>query len=209
MSLRRHPYSAGLLKAPARRLLQQLWQDPARYDLVELIAGKPSTPDTAVAYILDRLGTAEIEDLSRSASSDSRLAALCMEALQQRSPQGSSGPRATPRQVHLPDDEELSKADDPSAVLLDLIQSRDCGQDRRIQHVLDSAYMTDDLAWRLPVKALENHPVYGPRLAAEIAMICGSSPTRWEELARAWSRQPTQLLAVNLFKRLRKVLRAE
>ncbi len=188
---------------------QQRWQDPARYDLVELIAGKPSTPDTAVAYILDRLGTAEIEDLSRSASSDSRLAALCMEALQQRSPQGASGPRATPRQVHLPDDEELSKADDPSAVLLDLIQSRDYGQDRRIQHVLDSAYMTDDLAWRLPVKALENHPVYGPRLAAEIAMICGSSPTRWEELARAWSRQPTQLLAVNLFKRLRKVLRAE
>lgn len=69
--------------------------------------------------------------------------------------------------------------------------------------------MTDDLAWRLPVKALENHPDYGPRLAAEIAMICGSSPARWEELARAWSRQPTQLLAVNLFKRLRKVLTAE
>ena len=188
---------------------QQRWQDPARYDLVELIAGKPSTPDTAVAYILDRLGSAEIEDLSRSASSGSRLAALCMEALQQSSPQGASGPRATPRQVHLPDDEELSKADDPAAVLLDLIQSRGYGQDRRIQHVLDSAYMTDDLAWRLPVKALENHPVYGPRLAAEIAIICGSSPARWQELARAWSRQPTQLLAVNLFKRLRKVLAAE
>jgi hypothetical protein len=46
-------------------------------------------------------------------------------------------------------------------------------------------------------------------LASEIAMICGSSPARWEELARAWSRQPTQLLAVNLFKRLRKVLTAE
>jgi hypothetical protein len=188
---------------------QQRWQDPARYDLVELIAGKPSTPDTAVAYTLDRLGTAEIEDLSRSASSDSRLAALCMEALQQRSPQGASGSRATPRQEHLPDDEELSKTDDPGAVLLDLIQSRGYGQDRRIQHVLDSAYMTDDLAWRLPVKTLENHPVYGPRLAAEIVMICGSSPARWEELAHAWSRQPTQLLAVNLFKRLRKVRAAE
>ena len=75
--------------------------------------------------------------------------------------------------------------------------------------MLDSAYMPDDLAWRLPVKALENHPVYGSRLAAEIAMICGNSPTRWEELARAWSRQPTQLLAANLFKRLRKVPRAE
>ena len=196
-------------KGPGQGLFQQRWQDPARYDLVELIAGKPSTPDTAVAYILDRLGSTEIEDLSRSASSGSRLATLCMEALQQRAPQGASGPRATPRQVHLPDDEELSKADDPRAVLLDLIQSRDYGQDRRIQHVLDSAYMTDDLAWRLPVKALENHPVYGPRLAAEIAMICGSSPARWEELARAWSRQPTQLLAVNLFKRLRKVLTAE
>jgi len=188
-------------------LFQQRWQDPARYNLVELIAGKPSTQETAVAYILDRLGTAEIEDLSRSASGDSRLATLCMEALQQRSPQGASGPRATPRQKHLPDDEELSKADDPGAVLLDLIGSRDYGQDRRIQHVLDSAYMTDDLAWRLPVKTLENHPVYGPRLAAEIVMICGSSPARWEELARAWSRQPTQLLAVNLFKRLRRSAR--
>jgi len=196
-------------KGPGQGSFQQRWQDPARYDLVELIAGKPSTPDTAVAYILDCLGSAEIEDLSRSASTGSRLAALCVEALQQRAPQGASGSRVTPRQVHLPDDEELSKADDPRAVLLDLIQSRDYDQDRRTQHVLDSAYMIDDLAWRLPVKALENHPVYGPRLAAEIAMICGSSPARWEELARAWSRQPTQLLAVNLFKRLRKVLAAE
>jgi hypothetical protein len=63
--------------------------------------------------------------------------------------------------------------------------------------------MTDDLAWRLPVKFLEDHPVYGPRLAAHIAEICGDSPARWQEFVNSWS-QPTQLLASSLFKRVRK-----
>jgi hypothetical protein len=76
-------------------------------------------------------------------------------------------------------------------------------QDRKIQHALGSSYMTDDLAWRLPVKSLESHPVYGPRLAAQIAEICGDSPARWQEFVNSWS-QPTQLLASSLFKRLRK-----
>jgi hypothetical protein len=34
-------------------------------------------------------------------------------------------------------------------------------QDRKIEHALSSSYITDDLAWRVPVKVLEGHPVYG------------------------------------------------
>jgi hypothetical protein len=64
--------------------------------------------------------------------------------------------------------------------------------------------MTDDLAWRVPVTTLEAHPVYGPRLAAQIAEICGDSPARWQELVSSWSHQSTQLLPSSLFKRLRK-----
>jgi hypothetical protein len=63
--------------------------------------------------------------------------------------------------------------------------------------------MTDDLAWRVPIKSLERHPVHGPRLQAQIAKICGDSPARWQESASSWS-QPNQLLASSLFKRLRK-----
>ncbi len=77
-------------------------------------------------------------------------------------------------------------------------------QDRKIQHALSSSYITDDLAWRVPVKTLEGHPVYGPRLAAQIAEICGDSPARWQEFVSSWGNQSTQLLASSLFKRLRK-----
>ncbi|MEU4245847.1 hypothetical protein AB0F15_00360 [Amycolatopsis sp. NPDC026612] len=61
--------------------------------------------------------------------------------------------------------------------------------------------MTDDLAWRMPVRELERHPVYGPRLAAKVAEICGDSPDRWRAFAAAWGTQ-TQLLTTTLFKRI-------
>lgn len=64
-----------------------------------------------------------------------------------------------------------------------MLRDRSGYRNRVIDHALNSAYMTDDLAWRLPVHALENHPVYGPRLAARIAQICGDSPERWKALA--------------------------
>lgn len=65
--------------------------------------------------------------------------------------------------------------------------------------------MTDDLAWRVLVQALENHPVYGPRLAARIAQICGDSPERWKALASSWAQPTPLLLASTLFKRLQQV----
>ena len=85
-----------------------------------------------------------------------------------------------------------------------MLRDRSGERNRVIGHALDSAYMTDDLAWRLPVQVLENHPVYGPRLAARIAEICGDSSERWKTLAISWA-QPTQLLASSLFKRLQQV----
>jgi hypothetical protein len=146
-----------------------------------------------------------LDDIAASAAGGSRLEHLCASAIERRPPRVLPASRVTARSPEkLPTDEDLSKVDDPQAVLLDLIKSRGMDQDRKIQHALDSSYMTDDLAWRLPVKSLESHPVYGPRLAAQIAEICGDSPTRWREFVNSWS-QPTQLLASSLFKRLRKV----
>lgn len=186
-------------------LHQQRWHDPRRYDLVETLLNKPLIPDTAASHILDRLGGNELDDIVASATSGSRLADLCAAALQRRPPRVLPASRVTARRPSekLPSDEDLSEVDDPQAVLLGLIQSRGMDQDRKIQHALSSSYMTDDLAWRLPVKSLEGHPVYGPRLAAQIAEICGDSPARWQEFVDSWS-QPTQLLASTLFKRLRK-----
>jgi len=186
-------------------LHQQRWHDPRRYDLVETLLNKPLIPDTAASHILDRLEESEIDDIVASAASGSRLHLLCAAALQRRPSRTAPAFRGSARRTSekLPSDEDLSQVDDPQAVLLDLIKSRDMDQDRKIQHALSSSYMTDDLAWRLPVKSLEGHPVYGPRLAARIAEICGDSPVRWQEFVSSWS-QPTQLLASSLFKRLRK-----
>jgi hypothetical protein len=188
---------------------QQRWHDPRRYDLVEVILNKPRISDTAVSHVLDRLGKSELDDIAASAASGSRLEHLCASAIERRSPHvlPASTVAASRSAEKLLNDEEISKVDDPQAALLDLIKSRGIDQDRKIQHALGSAYMTDDLAWRLPVKSLESHPVYGPRLAAQIAEICGDSPVRWQEFVSSWS-QPTQLLASSLFKRLRKAAAA-
>jgi len=185
---------------------QQRWHDPRRYDLVETLLNKALIPDTAVSHILDRLGESEFDDIVASAASGSRLHVLCAAALQRRPSRALPAFRATGRQrpEKLPSDEDLSRADDPQAVLLDLIKSRGMDQDRKIQHALSSSYMTDDLAWRVPITSLESHPVYGPRLAAQIAEICGDTPARWQEFARSWSQPNPLLQASSLFKRLRK-----
>jgi hypothetical protein len=187
-------------------LHQQRWHDPRRYDLIEALLTKALIPDTAASHILDRLGESEFDDIAASATSGSRLHRLCTAALQRRPSRTLPAFRVTARRPpeKLPSDEDLSRVDDPQAVLLDLIKSRGTDQERKIQHALSSSYITDDLAWRVPVKTLEGHPVYGLRLAVQIAEICGDSPARWQELASSWSHQPTQLLASSLFKRLRK-----
>jgi hypothetical protein len=195
-------YDRAALTGLPGSLHQQRWHDPRRYDLIEILLNKALIPDTAASYVLDRLGES---DIAASAASESRPDLLRAAALQRRSSSALPAFRVTARRPpeKLPSDEDLSQVDDPQAVLLDLIKSRDMDQDRKIQHALSSSYMTDDLAWRLPVKSLEGHPVYGPRLAAQIAEICGDSPARWQEFVNSWS-QPTQLLASSLFKRLRK-----
>jgi hypothetical protein len=185
-------------------LNQQRWQNPRRYDLVVTLLNKELISDAAAGHILDRLGESELDDIAASAARGSRLYLLCAAALDRRPSRAQPTFRATAHlpPEKLPSDEDLSQVDDPQGVLLDLIKSRSVDQDRKIQHALSSAYMTDGLAWRLPVKSLEGHPVYGPRLAAQIAEICGDSLARWQEFVRSWS-QPTQLLASSLFKRLR------
>jgi hypothetical protein len=178
------------------------WRDSRRYEFVELLLGKTVIKDSQICSALDRLTDSEIDDLSGSADKSSRLSRLCAQTLEARhTPPSPAALSRTSRPPDLPSDEELSLSADPQAVLLALLRDRRRDRTRVIGHVLDSAYMTDDLAWRLPVQVLENHPVYGPRLAARIAQICGDSSERWKVLASSWT-QPTQLLASSLFKRL-------
>jgi hypothetical protein len=179
------------------------WRDPRRYELIELLLGKTTISDSQIRFLLNRLTVSEISDLCQSARKRSRLSRLCAEALQTRRPTATlpTSPEP-PQQPDLPTDEQLAAAPDPQAVLRDMLCARSGHQDRVVGHALNSAYMTDELAWQLPVKALEDHPVYGPRLAAHVAQICGNSPSRWQTFADSWS-QPTQLLASTLFKRLR------
>lgn len=179
------------------------WRDPRRYELIELLLGIITISDSQIRFLLNRLTVSEINDLGQPARKRSRLSRLCTEALRARRPTAPPpvSPGA-PQQPDLPTDEQLAAAPNPQSVLRDMLRARSGHRDRVIDHALNSAYMTDELAWQLPVKALEDHPVYGPRLAAHVARICGNSPSRWQTFADSWS-QPTQLLASTLFKRLR------
>jgi len=179
------------------------WRNPQRYELIELLLGKTAISDRQIRFLLARLTVTEIDDLCQSARKRSRLSRLCAEALRTRRPTAAAplSPEA-PQQPELPTDDQLAVTPDPRSVLRDMLGARSGNWDRVIHHALSSAYMTDELAWQLTVKALEDHPVYGPRLAAQVTQICGNSPSRWQTFAESWS-QPTQLLASTLFKRLR------
>ena len=179
------------------------WRDPRRYELIELLLGKTTTSESQIRFLLNRLTVSEINDLGQSVRKRSRLSRLCTEALRARRPTATpSASPESPRQPDLPTDEQLAAAPNPQSVLRDMLRARSGHWDRVIDHALNSAYMTDELAWQLPVRDLEYHPVHGPRLAAHVARICGDSPSRWQTFADSWS-QPTQLLASTLFKRLR------
>jgi hypothetical protein len=179
------------------------WREPRRYEFVDLLVVNSAASDKQIKYILDRLETDHIEDLRETAGKRSQLNRLTTAALHGRQPvELQQSPRRNPTALPvLPTDSELSKTDNPSKALLELFRHRGPHRDAVLAHALASKYMTDDLAWRLPVVDLEQHPSYGPRLARKIADICGDSTARWMEFANSWA-QPTQLLATTLFKRL-------
>jgi hypothetical protein len=85
--------------------------------------------------------------------------------------------------TNLPTDDELSAMDDPVEALLQLWRNRGVHERRATvaAHILASRYATEDLAWRLPIVDLEQHSVWGTRVANKIVEICGDSPARWQE----------------------------
>lgn len=181
----------------------ETWRDSRRYDLIDVLMGKAALADDRVRFVLDRLTDEHIEELRGAARKRGRLYRLCEQVLQARKPAPSTPSYQTETQAapELPTDEDLSAMAEPQAVLRDLLRDRSRHRSTVVGHALDSAYMTDDLAWRLPVQELEQHPKYGPRLAAEVARLCGTSQSRWQAFGQSWN-QPTQLLAATLFKRL-------
>ncbi|MGW7535830.1 hypothetical protein [Amycolatopsis sp. NPDC054798] len=173
----------------------------AYYRFVDSIAGNRAASPSQIRDLLEHLPDEHIRDIEDQLPARSRTRRVCAEILAARQPRAVSSVRPEPAAESLPTDEELSEAADPAAVLAELLRDRSRHRDAVVAHVLGSAYMTDDLAWRLPVRDIERHPVYGPRLAARVAEICGDSPSRWQAFAAAWG-EPTQLMASTLFKRI-------
>ncbi|MFL6076964.1 MAG: hypothetical protein ACJ73S_26520 [Mycobacteriales bacterium] len=172
--------------APGR---EAAWRDPRRYELVDLLVGNPAVNEDQLHYLVDRLTVEHLEELERSALEGSALRRLCAQALHDRRPAQPPAwqpPRRRPA-PELPTDEQLSAMPDPRTVLRDLLRDRGEHRDLAVGHALDSMHMTDELAWRLPVKDLERHPVYGPKLAAKVAEMCGNSTVRWQEFTRSWA----------------------
>ncbi|GAA1632583.1 hypothetical protein [Actinoplanes couchii] len=178
------------------------WTDLRRYRFVDLLVDKGKIPEKGLVHLLDRLDLDHVQDLQASARKRGRLYRLCTQALEKRRRTPSLSSTETESPAVFPADDELSAMADPREVLRDLLSRRGQHRDEAVDHALGSRYMTDDLAWRLPVQTLERHAVYGPRSAAEVVRICGDSPARWQAFTGAWTR-PTALLATTLFARLR------
>jgi hypothetical protein len=178
------------------------WREPARYALLDTLVNRSTVSISLHRSLLKRLSKAHVEEVVQAASQRSRISRLAREELEIRR-HSAPGTQSSPAQDHpaLPTDEQLSTEPNPSAALERLLKSRRHHQDRALKHALSSTFMTDELAWTLPVKELEEHPVYGPRLAAKVAELCGDSPSRWQVFAELYSRS-TQFLAKNLFKRI-------
>lgn len=181
----------------------QPWREPRRYELVDLLLANAAMSDKQLRHLLDQLPTQHIDEIQQAARKRSRVSRLCAEVLRARRPAATSTPaRAAASAPELPTDEELAAAADPVAILRDLLRQRGPNRDASVAHALSSSYMTDDLAWRVAVQDLERHPMYGPRLAAKVAAICGTSPSRWKALAANSTVSHSQLLAATLFSRL-------
>ncbi len=176
-------------------------QQVSYYQLVDAIVANSAASTAQLRRLLEHLPDDHLRDIEEPLPARSRARRLCAEVLTAR--QSRTGPAAKPAPAteNLPTDEELSAMADPVAALADLLRDRGQNRDAIVAHALSSAHMTDDLAWRMPVRELERHPVYGPRLAAKVAEICGDSPDRWRAFAAAWGTQ-TQLLTTTLFKRI-------
>ncbi|MDI5979294.1 hypothetical protein [Amycolatopsis magusensis] len=182
------------------------WRDEIRYELVDLLVAKTKATDEQITYTLDRLSTSHLTELQQAAGKRSRLRRLTAETLTSRQPKHSPTLPLRAEPATLPTDEELSAMDDPVSALLQLWRNRGPHHRREdvAAHILASRHTTEDVAWRLPIVDLEQHPVWGDRLADRIIELCGDSPARWQEFSRSWG-QPTQLLADTLFSRLENI----
>lgn len=177
------------------------WSEPARYELLDALLNWRTPAESDHRELLKRLSTEHVEDVRQSAPQRSRISRLTREELRARRPSWSATPSDGAQDPVLPTETDLGAESDPVAVLEVLLKNRGRHRDREVEHALNSSFMTDELAWTLPVKDLERHPIYGPKLAMKVAELCGSSSSRWRILAESWG-QPTQLRVSTLFKRI-------
>ncbi|MBE8525537.1 hypothetical protein ILP97_50050 [Amycolatopsis sp. H6(2020)] len=180
----------------------QRWREPRRYQLVDLLVANSKASDKQIRYILELLPGHHLDEVSQGARTRSRLRRICTAIQGERTAGTSpSGGWSEPPPPELPSDEALSAVADPSATLRELLKYRGRHRDRVVDHVLHSAYLTDDQARRLPVQDLQGHPRYGPLPAAKIMEICGDSAERWHVVGESLGRS-AQLLVTTLISRV-------
>ncbi|MGK3206012.1 hypothetical protein [Amycolatopsis sp. MEPSY49] len=196
---------AAVFDMPPSAQHAQRWREPRRYQLVDLLVVNSKASDKQIRYILERLPADHLEEIRQGARSRSRLRRICTEINEERTAGiHPASAWSEPPPPELPTDETLSAVANPEAALRELLKYRGRDRDRVLDHVLRSAYMTDEQAWRLPVQDLQGHPRYGPLLAAKIKEICGDSAERWHVVSESLGRS-NQLLVTTLVSRVEAV----
>lgn len=198
--------------AESRRYLSSLdWQAEAgRRTLLRLLLESPAVADATRTDILDTASTDDLRAIGRSETTDEHVRERINRVLRTRE---QSAGQAVAAQLEsrypLPDDDELAADGDPQAALLALIRNtRQAPTARRVaalDHILASHHLTEEIAWHLPAARLLDHAEYGPRLAQELAELCGVAEERWQRLrSQASPSLSPNLSAYKLIERITK-----
>lgn len=196
----------------SRKYLDRLdWRAGAgRRTLLRLLLENTAVTDTTRTEILDTASTDDLRAVARDEATDEHVRAAINQALRTRE---QSTERALVAQLEsrypLPDDDELAADGDPQAALLALIRNtRQAPTARRgaaLDHILASRHLTEEIAWHLPAARLLDHAEYGPRLAQELAELCGAAEERWQRLrSQASPSLSPNLSAYKLIERITK-----
>jgi hypothetical protein len=160
-------------------------EDRARRDLVRTLLGNPSATDSVREAVLNSVAEEDLRVVARDEKTEPEVRFLIEHVLAERAAARAQADRARIEAAYpLLDDDELAANDNPEAALIHVIRTtRQAPTARRteaIERVLASRHLTPKVAWHLPAAHLFRHEEHGPRLAVEIAELCGSSEERWQ-----------------------------
>lgn len=155
--------------------------------MLGLLLENPAVTDTTRTDILDAASTDDLRSIGRSETTDELVRERINHVLRTREKAaGQTAAAQLESRYPLPDDDELAADGDPQCALLALIRNtRQAPTARRgaaLDHILASRHLTEEVAWHLPAARLLDHAEYGPRLAQQLAELCGLAEERWQRL---------------------------